>query len=254
MTNTPRKLKDFSDQDGRRYWWHRPEIKYVPPIYAGLDPDEQQLLEDWFEETDESLVGECTVPAMSLIHGLVMGSNISSIVQCGHYSGYSTLLLGFFLRQMGAERALFSVDIDPEVTNFTQRYCNLAGLQQVVRLRCASSDEPTLTAEAVDYLGSQPSLVFIDSSHQYQHTLAELNLWWEALRPGGILLFHDASMFAAQYDSTSNGGVNRALAEWTSSRDVSAILLNRTVHNHPLSALTYQDGCGLGILQKDIDG
>ena len=57
-----------------RYWWHRlPGMNFVPPIYAGLAEEEWEVLRKWYEETDKSgLIGECAVPFISLLHGLVM--------------------------------------------------------------------------------------------------------------------------------------------------------------------------------------
>jgi hypothetical protein len=98
----------LSASEEPRFWWHRlPRSNYVPPIYANLTDQEWQLLQDWFEETTrQNLIGECVVPIMSVLHGLIMGSEIQRIVQLGTHAGYSALLLGFSLRQMHAQNGL----------------------------------------------------------------------------------------------------------------------------------------------------
>ena len=63
-------------------------------------------MQDWFAETTrQNLIGECVVPIMSLLQGMVMGSGIQRIVQLGTHAGYSAMLLGFYLRQMHGETA-----------------------------------------------------------------------------------------------------------------------------------------------------
>lgn len=107
-----------------------------------------------------------------------MGSGINRVVQCGHYAGYSTLLLGFMMRKMGFRRSLFSVDIDARVTEYTYQWLQEADLLDYVNLHVGNSTDKDLPDLARAYFGNRDiCLVFIDSSHQYQHTLNELDLW-----------------------------------------------------------------------------
>ena len=109
----------FAGRAGPRYWWFRTVGRhYVPPVFAALTDDEWSVLEAWFAATDAMRpdTGECNVPAISVLHGLVMGSGIGHVVQLGHYLGYSTLLLGFMMRRMSRRRGVFSIDIDAEAT------------------------------------------------------------------------------------------------------------------------------------------
>ena len=108
-------------------------MDFVPPIYSDLTETEWEIIKTWYEETDRSgLIGECAVPLMSLLHGLVMGNRIARIVQLGTCSGYSSLLLGFMLRRMNAPRGLFTLDIDPELCALTRRWLERAGLTNFV--------------------------------------------------------------------------------------------------------------------------
>ncbi|MEY2504751.1 MAG: hypothetical protein QOG27_1031, partial [Verrucomicrobiota bacterium] len=67
---------------------------------------------------------------------------------------------------------------------------------------------------AREYLGGDPELIVLDSSHEYQATLDELDLWYPALAAGGLLILHDVSRFAVDFDVTKQGGVLRAFTEW----------------------------------------
>ena len=78
-------------------------------------------MSDWYDETARAgAYGEINVPAMSLLQGLLMGNGVRSVVELGHFYGYSTLLTGFMLRSMGNGGRMVSIDIDPKATAFTQ--------------------------------------------------------------------------------------------------------------------------------------
>ncbi len=71
-------------------------------------------------------------------------------------------------------------------------------------------------------LAPQADLIFLDTSHQYQHTVAELAVWLPLLKVGGTILFHDTNMRAWMYRRLDNSlgvgayndrGVIRAIEE-----------------------------------------
>lgn len=242
---------------GSRYWWHRQRgHDYVPAVYSVLAEQDQQILLDWYNDTDERFpggAGESCVPVLSLLQGLIMGNGIDSIVQCGHYHGYSTLLIGMFLRQMGRRNALFSIDINEDVTQYTQSWINKAQLEDVVGLCCASSTDVKVVGEAHRYLGTQQiGLVYIDSSHAYTHTLEELEFWFAELAPGGFMVVHDASQFARGFCHEGAGGVHQALSDWPLHDRGSMLWINQRVRA-PFDSDQpglYADPCGLAVIQK----
>lgn len=254
-SNTERSRK-FRSMTHNRYWWYRLEDSdYLPPIFGGLSEGEWSLMEEWFIETEEKFPspGEISIPGISLISGIIGGNGISRIVQCGHYVGYSTMILGFLLRAMRKENALFSIDIDTSSTKFTQSWIDRANLSMQLHLELGSSSDPAMVIRAKEYLRGAPQIVFIDSSHQYSHTLEELDLWWDALAPGGLIFLHDVSEYAKAFDTTGKGGVATAAREWSSKHGRSLFMLNSfsKLGDNP-NVYAYRDGCGMGIIQKPI--
>ncbi len=246
---------DFGERSQARYWWHQlGQRRYAPPVYSDLSEEEWGLLEAWFEETDRAgSGGEMAVPMLSVLQAFVMGSGIRSIVQLGHYKGYSTLLLGFMLRRMGAENGLVSIDTNQQATEYTRGWVERAGLGKYVTLIVNDSAAPAMPTAAAAVLGRSPRCVIVDSSHQYAHTLRELDLWWGALAPGGLMFLHDCSEHARQWDRTGEGGVRRALEEWLPRHpEAGSIMLEGSPHADESSA--YADGCGLCMLQKPLAG
>ena len=236
-----------------RYWWHRlPGMNFVPPIYAGLAEEEWDVLRKWYEETDKSgLIGECAVPLISLLHGLVMGNRAARIVQLGTCSGYSVLLLGFMLRRMNVGKGLFSVDIDAQMCATSREWIKRAGLGPYVHIAHLDSTDAKTPHRAKDFFGGAPEIIIIDSSHEYEPTLRELNLWYPELAPGGLIALHDVSLFAANFDVTKCGGVARAFNEWRNAHaDVETFSLNGESRSMDLPRPLYKDACGLGLIHK----
>lgn len=236
-----------------RYWWHRlPGMNFVPPIYGDLSDEEWAVVREWYDETDQnSAVGECAVPLMSLLHGLVMGNRAARLVQLGTCSGYSALLLGFMLRRMNARRGLFTLDIDPAMCAMSQRWIDRAGLGEFVQIAELNSLDANAPQIAAEFLGGAPELIIVDSSHEYRGTLEELNLWYPALAVGGLMLLHDVSQFAAGFDVTGTGGVRRAFDEWRKAHaEAETLCLNGESRDMNLPRPLYKDACGLGLIHK----
>lgn len=227
----------------------------VPYVYRAMEPEQIELIEAWFADTEErSLIGETSIPAISLITSLITSSSLSRVVQLGHYAGYSTLMIGFAILNSRSPAKLASIDLESDLTEYTAQWVERAGLGSLVSLYCGDSSDPELANQVVAQLGGGPDLIFLDSSHAYAHTLEELDLWYPLLVLGGLILLHDVSEFATEYDATGQGGVRRALDEWGERNDADIISINRTgTASRTMRDLVYQDGCGLGIIQKPFD-
>lgn len=238
---------------GARYWWHSlPGMDFVPPIYSDLSEDEWAIICDWYRETDESgPIGECAVPLISFLHGIVMGNRAARIVQLGTCAGYSAILLGFMLRKMKARCGLFTLDTDPAICAMARRWIARAELENFVEVAEANSLEPASVDAARKYLAGDPQLIILDSSHEYQATLRELALWYSALEVGGLIVVHDISRFAESFDVTQTGGVRRAFDEWRKTNpSAETFLLNGEARSMEGPRPLYKDACGLGLIHK----
>lgn len=255
MPGDSSRSRAWKDNPHPRYWWHRlPGNDYVPPVYSDLSDEEWTVLREWYAETDRSgPIGECAVPLISLLHGLVMGNRVEKIVQLGTCAGYSALLLGWMLRRMSAAHGLFTLDLDPAMCELARRWIARAGLEDHVEIAERTSLDPQSPAAAKQYLRGDPELIIIDSSHEFEATLKELDLWYPALAPGGLLALHDVSRFATEFDITKQGGVGRAFAEWRKThRDVETFCLNADARTMDLPRPFYKDACGIGLIQKPL--
>lgn len=243
----------FRNRDHGRYWWFKAEgAEYVPPIYSFLTDDEWAVMDEWYTETDaKNLAAECNVSLMCVLQGFIMGSIVKRIVQFGTSQGYSALLIGFMLRKMGVKNSFVTVDIHGAANEFTQLYIEKANLTEYIKVITANSIEAGLPECCIQHMNGRPQMIVIDSSHQYKHTLQELEMWYRYLATNGFIFLHDTSKKAIEYDSTKEGGVQKALNEWSAKNRVNHININKKIEIHTkASELTYLDGCGLGIIQK----
>jgi predicted O-methyltransferase YrrM len=245
----------WKDKPHPRYWWHRlPGMDFVPPVYSDLSEAEWEVLQAWYDETDRTgQIGECVVPLMALLQGFVTGNRASRIVQLGTHAGYSTLLLGWMLRRMNARRGLYSLDLDAAMCETARDWIKRAGLEEFVEVVERNSLDPQSPIAAREFLGGQPELILLDSSHEYQATLDELDLWYPVLEPGGLLVLHDVSQFAVDFDVTKAGGVLRAFTEWRKAHpEVETLCLNGRSRTMDLPRPFYKDACGAGLIHKPL--
>jgi predicted O-methyltransferase YrrM len=255
MADRNERTRDWRNKTEPRYWWHRlPGMDFTPPIYSDLSNHDWEIMRAWYDDTDRNgQIGECAVPLMSLLQGLVLGNGATRIVQLGTCSGYSALLLGFMLRRMNARRGLFTLDIGAELTRYTREWLDRAQLGDFVEAVELSSLDRAAPQRAREYFDGAPQIVIIDSSHEFGATLCELEIWYNALEPGGVILLHDVSTFATEFDVTKQGGVQRAFEAWRRAHpETEAICINRDARSMDLPRPFYKDACGVGLIQKPL--
>ena len=231
--------------------WYRTH-SYDPTFLLVMDDADHDTLIAWQEETSRVWpnAGASGVEMMTMLTSFIMSSGINRIVQCGHYVGFSTLIMGFIGRKMGSKKFLYTVDIDPVPSEYTSRWVEGAGLASDIMIAVRDSSDPVNVEEASAHLGGAPQIVYIDSSHQYEHTLQELLLWWGALEPGGLIIMDDVSEWASEFDRTNLGGSHRAAQFFCQTTAANSALINGGFGRATRSPMTYTDVCGFGLLQK----
>ncbi len=219
----------------------------IPPGYLYyLNQVEFDLLQDWFNKTDEKqYIGDTDQATLSFIGGLIMsGPSIKRIVQLGTYAGLTAIIIGLLLKKTKNEkRLLASIDIDKKMIEFSQKFIYKSELQNIVRLFGGDSSSPDIANSVLSFLGGEPDMIFIDSAHEYEHTIKELNLWYPLLANYGIILLHDTSEIAQNYDPTKKGGVHKALIDWSNQCDIPICLFSPPVYENPV---------GLGLITKHL--
>jgi predicted O-methyltransferase YrrM len=108
----------------------------------------------------------------------------AAVVELGVRSGNSTSAFLYAVDEVDGH--LWSVDVNtPAVPGWWWSY---------PRWTCRIGDDcnPAIAAD----LPAEVDVLFIDTSHHYDHTLAELRLYVPRVRPGGTVLMHDTELEA----------------------------------------------------------
>lgn len=142
------------------------------------DPDLRAIRDHANRGTDisshlETLFVECCLMQPALI------------VELGARSGESTLVFEVVARRFNA--TLVSVDLDSAPLGET-----------IPQRRFVQADDIQLGNEWEAYASAEGigpiDVLFIDTSHLFDHTMAELETWLPHLRPGGLAFLHDTNL------------------------------------------------------------
>lgn len=151
----------------------------------------------------------------------VMEAQPRLIVELGTRGGESTRVLLAVARL--AHSRVLSVDIED---------CRSLDLEQGVRWDFVQSDDITFAAEFPRWCSQheitpKANVLFIDTSHRYEHTKSELAAWIPHLADDGVLILHDTNMGAGTYARLDGSvglgwnnerGVIRAVEEFLGTR------------------------------------
>jgi cephalosporin hydroxylase len=102
----------------------------------------------------------------------------SQVVELGTRTGVSTVAWLYALKCQGH---LWSVDVDVQPPIGEHKHWSFL-----------QGDDCSVSVYS--QLPSSVDIVFIDTSHEYDHTLRELNLYRWLIRPGGKILLHDTEL------------------------------------------------------------
>lgn len=144
---------------------------------------------------------------------LVRTHEYTKVIELGVREGVSTVAWLEGLRGTGGH--LWSVDIDFAPFEVENGWTFIRGDDR-------SEDVLNALPDAVD-------VVFVDTSHEYDHTATEIALYSPRIRTGGCMVFHDTEV--------ENFGVKPAIEEW--------------VEREGLRVDWYEDSYGLGVVWLD---
>jgi cephalosporin hydroxylase len=152
---------------------------------------------------------------------MVHHHNATHVIELGTRSGVSTIAWLYGLVATGGH--LWSVDIDPAPS--IGEHCNWTFIQ-------GDDLDPATIAQ----LPAVADIVFIDTSHFYEQTAAELAAYAPLVRSGGLIVCHDTRL------AVPDGApprplfpVRKAIGEFVKERD--------------LTWTEYRDSFGLGVIE-----
>lgn len=135
------------------------------------------------------------------------------MVELGTRGGESTLVL--LTAAKAVDAPMVSIDIDDVGATVKQKEPDLTA-----RWRFVQADDVGFAAQfpawcAQHGLPDAIDLLFIDTSHLYQHTVGEIAAWFPRLAPSATVMFHDTAM--GEYYRRADGTIGRG---WDNERGV----------------------------------
>ncbi len=126
---------------------------------------------------------------LSILHMLTVEFNLKNILELGTRTGESTIALLQAAKEI--DGFVTSIDIDP--CNDAKKIVNEYSLGK--KWKFIQGDDLKINWEStIDHL-------FIDTSHTYEQTLAELKKFGSLVRPGGIISLHDIISHKQVFDA-----------------------------------------------------
>jgi predicted O-methyltransferase YrrM len=153
---------------------------------------------------------------LDTLAALIVASGARRILQFGTFLGGSALVLADLARQNGDGAKLVTLDPNPAMNESCRHYAALAGLGGMVETIDGDSlDERLLETLTPDVPEREWDAIYLDTTHQFGQTLAEIEAITPLCGPQTLFLFHDASKHAADtLDQNHQGGVRRAMREF----------------------------------------
>lgn len=127
-------------------------------------------------------LGADTSDCVQILYDVAVNMPSYRILELGVRLGVSTVALLLAAKKVNGH--LWSIDVDPCVRAVKTVKDN--GLDSYWTFMIG--DDKTLL---LGFTENSMDMVFIDTSHQYEHTLQELRLCDRILRKGGVMLLHD---------------------------------------------------------------
>ena len=149
-----------------------------------------------FETLTKRSIGESTAYSAEILFNYAVKGNCKRMLELGTRSGVSTRIFAYACKVTGGH--LFSMDIGKYEVENIHRGENW-GLNKYITF---------IIDDDLEVMWNLPiDLLFIDTTHFYEQTLAELQKYSRYVRYGGVILLHDSL-----FDGRPEGwGVTRAI-------------------------------------------
>lgn len=164
-----------------------------PPAFPDLGSPQNFVLGDSHAWNSEPTVS-------SFLREVAFHLQPAHIVELGCFVGWTSAHLAQGLRASASGGLLWCLDSNRKFLDAARANLEAHGLSGQVRfVEGFSTDQAALQT-----LPTAIDLIFVDTSHDYACTVAEIEIFARRLAPGGLIVLHD---------SISQNGVRRAILE-----------------------------------------
>jgi predicted O-methyltransferase YrrM len=191
----------------------------------------------WAIEHDPQSPGGSDIGTLNLLYAWILSIRPHRVLELGTHLGYSAIVMAHALRLNGFGR-LITVEPDALKVEKTSDRIEQARLSEHVELLCGFSTDDHIIEKAAAEAPFQ--LLYIDSLHNYRSCLQDIWTYVDLLQPGGMIFWHDASIYSRDFDAEGLGGVRRAIEEYAFSTGTQVLVFEPPVWLNPV-------GCAIAI-------
>lgn len=112
------------------------------------------------------------------------------ILETGSYYGGSAAVWATILEQVNPSGQVISIDID----DLAEPARRLPIVKEKVRFLVGSSTAPEIVQQVEQLVGDRKAMVILDSNHEMDHVLREMNAYASLIPVGGYLIVQDTNM------------------------------------------------------------
>lgn len=146
----------------------------------------------------------------------VLLNDSKRVLELGSYLGYTSSHIAVALAALEGDRSLTLVDADPELLEIAKENCEIATKGAIVpKALCGFSTQTSTLKQLLPPY----DLIFIDTAHDEETTLAEVEIYSRLLSESGVLILHDAIQWP---------GVRRAIFQNREKFDAMVFSTSRT--------------------------
>lgn len=179
-------------------------------------PDFSMLREEEFTASEAYAAGWSSEPTVGRFLGRLTAARPDPIViELGCFVGWSTAHIALAMEHACSQGRVHYLDYNPDYLAAATANLKRLGLSKRAIPHQGMSTDPAIQQA----LPAQADIVFIDTSHDYDCTLVEIDHYGARLRSGGCLVLHD---------SLSASGVRRAIHEKRSAFRVATFATERS--------------------------
>ena len=135
-------------------------------------------LDDLYKDVIKHPMNMSVFGEKDIITNLLIAMNTQQMIELGVQTGQSTIIFLKALQSTGGK--LWSCDVDP-------LHGRIATIDPQPNWTFTKGNDLDTVVDAPE----DCDVIFIDTFHQYEHTIKEIKAYKKHLKPGGIFLLHD---------------------------------------------------------------
>lgn len=185
--------------------------------------------------------GHSDVGIQNLLYSEILNNRPRRVLEIGTHIGTASVIMGSALMRNGYGK-LLTLEPQAHYQDIAAKNVEAAGVSSCVEILPFFSYQQ----ECQDRLEEEApfDLIFIDGAHDYESARHDIELCYSLLRINGLMILHDVGKRSPLMDPGGNGGVRRALHDFSEANPESRVIFRE----YPI----WLNECGAALVTKQL--